>query len=129
MEQSPTKKKTVEKPASYRWVENGHILLWLMKDTFWAMEFKLGAIFMVVPTVLVAIYILWRSRGSREDIFHNLAVCMWISGNSIWMLGEFFKHEMRPTAVVAFSIGLVVLAIYYIFFFANDRKKLLNDEL
>jgi hypothetical protein len=108
--------------AKYRWIENGHILLWLIKDTCWAMEWKPGGILMILPTVSVAIYLLWRSRGSRADFYHNLAVVMWILANSTWMCGEFFKKELRPVAVGIFMVGVVVLLIYYIFFFKKDRK-------
>jgi F0F1-type ATP synthase assembly protein I len=123
MEPGQPDKKSILIPSSYRWIENGHVLLWLLKDTFWAMEFRAGALFMVLPTISVAVYILWRSRHSRQDYFHNAAVCLWITGNSVWMAGEFFKHEMRPVAVVIFSVGLIILALYYIFFFAKDKER------
>lgn len=113
---------------SYRWIENGHILLWLMKDTCWAMEWRPGGIAMITPTLGVALFILWRSRHNRSEFFHNMAVCLWISANSVWMIGEFFKKEFRPYAVALFVIGLVILVIYYIFFFAKDRKSEQNGE-
>jgi len=101
----------------YRMLENGHILLWLIKDTCWALEFRAGGITMIVPTLGMAFYLLWRSRGSMTELFHNIAVCIWILANSIWMIGEFFERETRPYAVVLFLIGLAVLAVYYLFFF------------
>ena len=113
----------VENPfraLSYRWIENGHIFLWLLKDTCWAMEFKIGGMVMILPTLVVAIYILWQSRGHRQDYFHNIAVCLWITGNSLWMAGEFFKLELRWLAAIIFGIGLTVMAVYYIFFFRKD---------
>ena len=109
--------------TSYKWVENGHILLWLIKDTCWAMEFKPGGIFMIAPTMGVAIYLLLRSRHSRADLFHNIAVCLWITANSVWMTGEFFKIELRPAAVGIFLTGLATLLSYYIFFFSRDLKS------
>jgi drug/metabolite transporter (DMT)-like permease len=113
----------VKSQVSYRWIENGHILLWLLKDTFWAMEWKPGALFMITPTLAVAFYILYRSRHSRQDVFHNIAVCLWISANSLWMAGEFLKREWRPTAVVLFLIGLALLVCYYAFYFRKDMRK------
>lgn len=105
----------------YRWIENGHILLWLIKDTFWAMEFKPGGIFMIFPTLGVALYLLWRSRRVRGELFHNLAVCIWIAANSIWMAGEFYDRETRPIAAGLFISGLILLAVYYLFYFRKDR--------
>ena len=107
----------------FRWIENAHIFLWLIKDTCWAMEWKPGGIFMIFPTIGVAFYILWRSRRVRSELFHNLAVCFWIIANSVWMIGEFVEHESRPYAVVFFVTGLLLLAIYYIFYFRKDQEK------
>jgi hypothetical protein len=122
MEEQQQDGQVVQSPSSYRWIENGHIFLWLLKDTFWAMEFKIGGIFMIFPTLGVALYILWRSRHNRQEVFHNIAVALWISGNSVWMAGDFFKHEQRPLAASLFITGLAIMLFYYIFFFAKDRK-------
>lgn len=118
----PAATRNTENYQSYRWIENGHILLWLIKDTCWAMEYRPGGMLMITPTLGVAFYILWRSRKSRVDLFHNIAVCLWISANSVWMAGEFYKLEMRPVAAVLFLIGLSTLLFYYLFFFRKDRK-------
>ena len=112
--------------STYRWIENGHIFLWLIKDTCWAMEWKLGGIFMIFPTIGVALYILWKSRRIRAELFHNIAVCLWIMANSIWMLGEFNEQDTRPVAATLFVIGLVLLIVYYIFFFRKDREYQLS---
>lgn len=122
----PTTNK--KKTATYRWVENGHVLLWLLKDTCWALEWKVAAIAMVAPTIFVAYYLLWRSRTVRADRYHNLAVCSWITGNSLWMTGEFYKTELRPVAVCIFAVGLAVLAWYYIVYFKQDRDAEANAE-
>lgn len=111
----------IQATTRYRVLENGHILLWLMKDTCWALEFKAGGVFMIFPTLGMALYLLWKSRMIRSELFHNIAVCIWILANSVWMIGEFTDREARPVAVVLFITGLVVLAIYYLFWFRRDR--------
>jgi hypothetical protein len=113
---------TASKKTDLRWSENLHILLWLIKDVCWAMAWPLGGMLMVVPTVSVAAYILYNSRGYRPDFYHNIAVCMWISANSIWMTGEFFNKEYRPIAVSFFAVGIAILIYYYIRFYKIDRK-------
>lgn len=113
----------IQLSPGYRWIENGHIFLWLIKDTCWAMEWKPGGIFMIFPTISVAFYILWKSRKVRSEVFHNIAVCLWIMANSVWMLGEFFDRDTRPVAAGLFVTGLVLLLIYYLFYFRKDRKK------
>lgn len=113
---------TIHISPTFRWIENAHILLWLIKDSCWAMEWKPGGIFMIFPTLSMAMYILWKSRKIKAELYHNLAVVFWISANSIWMIGEFTEREYRPYAAVLFCIGLSVLAIYYAFFFKKDRR-------
>lgn len=110
--------------ATYRWLENGHILLWLIKDTCWVTVWRPGGMFMIAPTLSMAIYLTWRSRQIRSELFHNIAICLWIAANSVWMTGEFFERELRPVAVVLFVIGLVTLLCYYIFLFPADYRKL-----
>ena len=108
-----------------KWIENGHIFLWLLKDTCWALVWKPGGIFMIFPTLSVAIYILYRSRSNRAELFHNLAICLWITANSVWMTTEFFgiDKEYKKYAVGIFLIGIALLLVYYIFFFRKDRLK------
>ena len=94
--------------------ENLHILLWLLKDTCWVMEWKTAGMIMIVPTVAAAVHITWLRRSIRTDLFHNLAVCFWISGNSLWMTGEFFFDDtLRPWVTVLFLTGLTLVAYYY----------------
>jgi hypothetical protein len=114
--------QTIHISPTFRWLENAHILLWLVKDTCWAMEWRTGGIIMIFPTLLTAIYILWKSRKIRAELFHNIAVCLWISANSLWMIGEFTEHEYRPYAATLFFIGLSTLAVYYTLFFKRDRR-------
>ena len=48
---------------------------------------------MIVPTIGLAFYISWISRRDKAELFHNLAVCCWISANSTWMIGEFYYED------------------------------------
>ena len=60
----------------------------------------------------------WRSRKNISDLFHNTAVCLWITANATWMTGEFFyRDELRPYAMIFFSIGIVVVGFYYVIHF------------
>ena len=121
--------KAIEKhQKSYRWLENLHILLWLIKDTCWALEWKPGAIGMIIPTIGVAIYLLYLSKKNKTELYHNAAVCMWIIANSTWMLGEFLNHDMRIMAAITFGIGLAIHAGYYKDYLRNDRMKKKIEE-
>ena len=123
MVQKTFSNQNLHKSHAPKWIENGHIFLWLLKDTCWALVWKPGGIFMIFPTLSVAIYILWRSRSNRSELFHNLAICLWITANSVWMVSEFLNVDKlyKKYAVFIFLIGITLLLVYYIFFFRKDR--------
>jgi hypothetical protein len=123
MNNQSTPRENIHVSTTYRWVENGHILLWLIKDTCWAMEWETGGTVMIFPTLAVAFYITWKSRIVRAELFHNIAVCLWIIANSVWMVGEFYDKETRHFAVMIFATGLILLVFYYLVYFKKDKQK------
>ncbi len=109
--------------------ENLHIVFWLIKDTCWVMDWKIAGMTMIIPTLVVAIHIAWRSRKNIADLFHNTAVCLWISANATWMTGEFFFEDgLRQYAIIFFIAGIVVVSIFYLVHFPKTRKILLKEE-
>lgn len=131
MEQQMKKGESIYVAPVHRWIENGHIFLWLLKDSCWAGGWQLGGMFMIFPTIAVALYILWRSRSHRPELFHNLAICIWIIANSLWMVSEFYEvdAEYKKYVVMIFVTGILLLLAYYIFFFKQDRLKEKEAEL
>lgn len=70
---------------------------------------------MILPTLIVAIDIAYKSRRDGEEFSHNLAVCAWICANAVWMTGEFFYNDgWRPGARGFFLAGVLALAWHYI---------------
>ncbi len=114
--------------------ENLHIALWLVKDTCWVMsanvpELKIPGMIMIIPTLLVAIYIAWRSRDEISDLYHNIAVCLWISANATWMTGEFFYNDStRPIAMLFFIAGLIVVSVYYVVYFPKRNSQTVQQD-
>ena len=110
-------------PYKFRRVENLHILLWLLKDTFWAINFRYPAIFMIIPTLAVALVITYQTRKITSEFLHNLAMVFWITANCTWMVGEFFEWDanlvgpygLREFSIFPFAAGLLTLAYYYLF--------------
>lgn len=95
--------------------ENLHILFWLIKDAAWVSGFDLLGVAMIFPTLIMAIWITWKLRSAITELAHNLAVICWISANSIWMIGEFYYNDTtRLPSKILFFIGLIILAVYYI---------------
>jgi len=96
--------------------DNMHILFWLIKDMSWCLMSKTIGTIMILPTVVVALVILVRSREHMTSFVHNLAVLFWISANSMWMVGEMFCQDCtKPYAVWLFSAGMGVLLVYYVY--------------
>jgi hypothetical protein len=96
--------------------DNMHILFWLIKDMSWCLMSKTVGTLMILPTVLIALIILWRSRDHITSFVHNLAVLFWISANSLWMVGEMYCNDCtKPYAIWVFAAGMGVLAVYYAF--------------
>ena len=80
----------------------------------WSIDSKIGAM-LVFPTIAVSIWILMQSK-TVSAIYHNIAVCFWITANSLWMISELYKFEdkTKPVVIILFSFGLLILAYYYI---------------
>ena len=121
-------------PARFRRVENMHILLWLIKDACWAMNLKYFGIFMIIPTLSVALIITWQTRHVISEFLHNLAVVFWIIANCTWMIGEFTgwdenligSYGLRQFSLIPFGIGLFILMYYYVFL---SRKKGFQEKM
>ena len=121
-------------PARYRRMENSHIIFWLLKDISWCMIWKPLGIAMIFPTLIISIIIAWRTRRMAAELAHNLAVTFWITANSYWMIAEFFGFdetvlllgvEGRYLTLIPFSIGILILAYYYIFQKPKEPKEAL----
>ena len=104
--------------SSIRKFENLHIAFWLVKDTCWVLDFRILGVIMIIPTLFLAFYITYKFRKHVSELFHNLAVCLWIMANTTWMLGEFFFDDtFRPYSTVFFIGGLLIIAYYYLFIY------------
>ena len=110
-------------PLRFRKMENLHIVFWLFKDISWCMLWKPLGIAMIFPTLIIAIVITFRTRQYMSEVCHNLAMVVWITANSYWMVSEFLHFDTYPLmgeytfkhlAILPFIIGILVLAYYYI---------------
>jgi hypothetical protein len=100
--------------AKLKKFENLHILLWLIKDSCWMLEIKWLGTIMIVPTLSVAVWIVYMTRQSH-DVFINLAVLFWIIANSSWMLMEFFNYDSHKIWLgIPFFLGLASVSLYYL---------------
>ncbi|MFI5156361.1 MAG: hypothetical protein ACHQEM_09250, partial [Chitinophagales bacterium] len=101
------------------------ILFWLVKDLSWAMLWKPIGVFMIVPTLGVALLITWQTRKIKAELFHNLAVTFWICANAMWMLLEFTGNDeqYRKYTSIPFGIGLFFILSYYLIILPREKKK------
>lgn len=120
-------------PLGYRKMENLHIVFWLFKDLSWCLGFELLAGVMIFPTLLISLVITYRTRTLMSELCHNIAISVWIIANSFWMITEFLKIDTKIAimgvtykhlAVIPFSIGIIVLAYYYIWWKPRNKHAL-----
>jgi hypothetical protein len=110
-----------------RLLENLHLPLWLIKDACWALVWKPLGIMMISPTLLLSIYLTWRSRNSPAEFLPNLSISFWISANSIWMIDEFYELGIRTGSLVFFALGLFSIAYWLIKYFPVLWKNSKNQ--
>ncbi|WP_315817551.1 hypothetical protein [Paraflavitalea speifideaquila] len=112
-------------PAKFRKLENLHILFWLVKDLCWCLLFRPLGMIMIAPTLLVAVWITWKNKHIVAELAHNLAITIWITANSIWMIAEFYAvdEKVKPYCIIPFSIGILILGYYYLIYAPLQRKK------
>ncbi|HVI44729.1 MAG TPA: hypothetical protein VM802_07660 [Chitinophaga sp.] len=119
-------------PLAYRKMENLHIVFWLLKDISWCMIWKPLGVAMIFPTLIISIVIAWRTRKFMSELCHNLAITVWISANSYWMISEFFHFDMKVIAgditfkhlaLIPFVTGLLALAYYYLYYRVRYKSE------
>ncbi len=105
-----------------RKIENVHVALWLLKDVSWISDWRFLGLFMVVPTLVVALKICWDTRKQAGDLVHNIAVALWICANTTWMIGEFYYDDgTRHVAKVFFYSGMGLLVAYYAWWWTQRK--------
>lgn len=97
-----------------------HIVFWLLKDSCWMLELKwLGAI-MILPTLTLALYLVFKTLKTR-DVYINIAIFFWISANSFWMMMEFFNDDKyKNFAAIPFALGFLFVGLFYL---SGDYSK------
>ena len=87
------------------------------------MGWKIMGVVMIIPTLIISIVIAWRTRKIMSELCHNLAISVWISANSSWMITEFIGIDnqivigdftYKHLALIPFTIGLLILGFYYL---------------
>ncbi|MBK7884043.1 MAG: hypothetical protein IPJ81_09770 [Chitinophagaceae bacterium] len=113
-------------------MENFHILFWLIKDVSWCMIWKPLGIIMIFPTLIIAIIITFRTRQFMSELCHNLAIILWISANSYWMISEFlhfdevpvFKvYTLKQLSIIPFVLGILCMAYYYLLWKPSHKNS------
>ena len=85
---------------------------------------------MIIPTMIVAVNICIKTRKNSSELYHNIAVVLWIIANSYWMTSEFYHFDesffmygiiYKELAIVPFGIGVMILIYYYLII--RPRRK------
>lgn len=133
MNNSPNTESVYKIPLRYRKMENLHIVFWLFKDIGWCLIWKPLGIVMIFPTLIISIVIAYRTRQFMSELCHNLAITLWITANSYWMISEFLHFDAQVVtgeitykhlALIPFGLGVLVLAFYYLFWKRKHPEEL-----
>ena len=120
-------------PVRYRVMENLHIVFWLLKDISWCLVWKPLGLLMIFPTFIISLLIAWRTRHMVSELCHNIAISLWITANSYWMISEFFGFDThhfaagityKYLAVIPFVLGIMLLAFYYLVWAPRHKEGL-----
>ncbi len=118
-------------PLSFRRMENLHIFFWLFKDISWCMLWKPLGVLMIFPTLIIAIIISIRTRHMVSELCHNVAIVLWITANSYWMIAEFLHFDentiarnitYKHLAVIPFAIGIIIMLYYYLWWKPRNKE-------
>jgi hypothetical protein len=67
-----------------------------------------------------------------SELCHNIAIAVWISANSYWMISEFLGFADRivwegftfkQLALIPFGMGVLILAFYYIIWRPKHKEE------
>ena len=95
-----------------RKIENLYVVCSILKSMCWMMGFKSIAVFMILPTLLMAFYVMFHSNKNIGFLTVNIAMICWIAANSAWMLHDFYKMLPILVSQVLFAVGMVAMLIY-----------------
>ena len=93
-------------------LETIHIPLWLLKDLCWLMSYRSLWLVMAIPTVLVALLMLYVTFGDKDRFLPNVSIAFWILANASWMLDEFYSLGIRSYCIYPFLAGILAFIIY-----------------
>lgn len=111
-------------------IENLYILLWLLKDLCWVVDWKLMGSIMIVLMVGVVIWLIWKMRKNYVELMYNFVVVCWICVNVIWMLGEFYFYDGICLYVIGvFVVGLGLLVFFYFGKILGEQGKLMIEDI
>ena len=77
-----------------------------MKDVFWCLKLPLAATFMVFPTGLLTLYILFKEKNNLDS---NLILFSWVFMNIFWMLHELQGFPLWTVQTFMVMGGISVL--------------------
>ena len=82
---------------------------------------------MIIPTVLFALRIAWKTRPKRSEFLPNLAIVFWIFANASWMTDEFYELGLKQYCIFPFLLGLMTTAWWLVADFPRILKEYRNQ--
>lgn len=92
-----------------------HVITWLVKDIFWCLKLVWMATFMVFPTLVLTIYVLYNDKQNKEI---NYLISSWLLMNIFWML-----HELQNFPFFLVFI-FMISGLFFTFKLLKNRKSI-----
>lgn len=99
-----------------------HVISWVAKDILWNLQFMTAAKFMILPTIVFAVWMLIKDEYNRIE---NLAITSWISMNICWMLHEFPPHWPKEWSYIP-MVPAIIFTTLFVIQIAEPYIKLLR---
>ena len=93
---------------------------WFLKDIFWFLKWKALAMFMAIPTVILTVYLMVKTK---KLISTNTIFSSWVMTNVFWM-----SHELYRTPLALAKIFIVTGVATLVMYILKLLKNIKYDE-
>lgn len=90
------------KKIKKQYLEQLHVLFWILKDMLWCIELKPLAIGLGIITILYSIFVIY-----LKPRLLNFAILCWILANFFWMCSDFYSVNTSYFYIPLFLLGVI----------------------
>lgn len=104
---------------SVRGIENLHIYLWISKDFCWLQEYKNAGITFGILAIILTLLLFYNAITTKntEEFIFLIPISLWLTGNFIWMSGEFSDELHFNSHTIGgyfIFVSMIIAQLYHI---------------